>query len=73
MSKPLTTSGRRRATRRAPEAITVQEAADMVQVSPATIRRMIKAKKLRTVQALPVVRIELAYLRRRFGLGDPEK
>ena len=73
MGEDAKTYGRRRARRYTTETITVQGAADLLGVSPATIRRMIKAKKLRTVQAIPVLRIELAYLRRRCGLGEGEK
>ena len=55
------------------DVITVKEAANLLGVCPGTIRKMIKSKRLRTVQGLPVVRIELAHLRKKCGLEDPEK
>ena len=55
------------------DVITVKEAAHLLGVCPGTSRKMIKSKRLRTVQGLPVVRIELAHLRKKCGLEDPEK
>lgn len=53
--------------------VTVKEAAEMLGVSVYTIRKMIKNKRLQRVQGIGPWRIELAHLRKKCGLENPEK
>lgn len=57
----------------AAQTVTVQEAADILGVSPWTIRKLIRTKELITVQALRPIRISEAYFRKRCGLEPLSK
>jgi len=52
----------------AAQTLTVQEAADILGVSPWTIRKLIRTKQIKAVQAVKPIRISEAYFRKLCGL-----